>query len=104
MVRRMACPEGVSASALAEETGIPQQSLSRWLRDASVVDNPDITPISGESECKVKLLRPQDRTPEEKLRIVITAGSMPEDQIGAFLRRSAIHEAQLCEWRNLMLD
>ncbi|MCC6783757.1 MAG: hypothetical protein IT457_13015, partial [Planctomycetes bacterium] len=32
MVRRMAGPERVSATALAKEVGISQGTLSRWLR------------------------------------------------------------------------
>ena len=37
MVRRMAGPERVSATALAKEVGISQGTLSRWLRDARTV-------------------------------------------------------------------
>lgn len=48
--------------------------------------------------------RPQDRTAEEKLKIVIEAETLPEEQLGAFLRRNAVHEAQLQEWRNMMLS
>ena len=47
MVRKMACPNGISASALAREVGIPQQSLSRWLRDANVVDESVNSAISN---------------------------------------------------------
>lgn len=104
MIRRMADPEGLSASALSQEMGIPQQTLSRWLQDASVANDLNSTSIPGELEHKVRQLRPQDRTPEEKLRMVAEAESMPEDQIGAFLRRNAIHDAQLCDWCNLMLN
>ena len=101
LVRRMACPNGISASALAREVGVPQQSLSRWLRDASAVIQPDNSPIPPESHMPPK--RPQDRSAEEKLKIVIESEIIPEEQLGAFLRRNGIHEAQLREWRSLML-
>lgn len=104
MVRRMACPDGISASALAREVGIPQQSLSRWLRDANVADEAANSAISGESEQKMTRKRPQDKSPEEKLKIVIEAETIAEDQLGAFLRRNGIHEAQLREWRSMMLS
>ena len=38
LVRRMAGPRAVSASALEAEVGVPQPTLSRWLREAGSVD------------------------------------------------------------------
>jgi hypothetical protein len=48
--------------------------------------------------------RPQDKSAEEKLKIVIDAETLPEEQLGAFLRLNGIHEAQLREWRSMMLS
>jgi len=48
--------------------------------------------------------RPQDKSAEEKLKIVMDAETVAEDQLGAFLRRNGIHEAQLREWRGMMLS
>jgi transposase-like protein len=48
--------------------------------------------------------RPQDWTPEEKLQAVIEAASTPEEELGAFLRRQGLHEAQLREWRQQVLQ
>lgn len=47
--------------------------------------------------------RPADWTPEEKFNLVLEAASVPEAELGAFLRRKGIHEAQLREWRQMML-
>jgi len=104
MVRKMACPNGISASALAREVGVPQQSLSRWLRDANVVNETGNSSISEESGRTMSPKRPQDKSAEEKLKIVIEAETVAEDQLGAFLRRNGIHEAQLREWRSMMLS
>jgi transposase len=104
MVRKMACPNGLSASALSREQGIPQQSLSRWLREANVVDEPGNSSISEEPRRIMSSKRPQDKSAEEKLKIVIEAETVAEDQLGAFLRRNGIHEAQLREWRGMMLS
>ena len=62
-------------------------------------DNASLTP---ESHMPPK--RPQDRSAEEKLKIVLEAEIVPEEQLGAFLRRNGIHEAQLREWRSMMLS
>jgi transposase len=104
MVRRMASPNGISASALAREVGVPQQSLSRWLRDANVLAEPDNSFISEETERTMPPKRPQDKSAEEKLKIVIEAETVPDEELGAFLRRNAIHAAQLREWRSMMLS
>jgi len=48
--------------------------------------------------------RPQDKSAEEKLKIVMEAETVADDQLGAFLRRNGIHEAQLREWRGMMLS
>ena len=103
MIRKMACPNGISASALAKEVGVPQQSLSRWLRNANVVDEPgnSSNPEPGRT---MSPKRPQDKSAEEKLKIVMEAETVAEDQLGAFLRRNGIHEAQLREWRGMMLS
>jgi hypothetical protein len=37
MVQKMLPPNGRRAEALAEETGLPQPTLSRWLREADKV-------------------------------------------------------------------
>jgi transposase len=48
--------------------------------------------------------RPQDWTAEEKLAVVVEAAALSDEEIGAFLRRKGIHEAQLKEWREIVLS
>ncbi|MFN0245298.1 MAG: hypothetical protein ACKV2T_00225, partial [Kofleriaceae bacterium] len=36
---------------------------------------------------------------EEKVALVLEAAAVPEAELGAFLRRKGVHEAQLAEWR-----
>lgn len=47
--------------------------------------------------------RPQDWTAEEKLAVVIEAAGVSDEELGAFLRRRGLHEAQLREWRQQVL-
>jgi transposase-like protein len=47
--------------------------------------------------------RPQDWTAEEKLAAVIEAAAVAEEDLGGFLRRQGLHEAQLNEWRRQVL-
>lgn len=87
MIERMAGPEQISATALSKKVGVPQSTLSRWLWLRGV------RRFGLMEENK----RPGDRTrtAEEKLRIVLEASQLDEDELGALLRHEGIHEAQL---------
>jgi transposase-like protein len=93
MVQRMLGPNPKSASALGEEVGIHQPTLSRWLRDARILGG--------------KMSQQKKSTPKwtsaEKLRVVLSASQLKDDELGAFLRREGVHEHQLERWRSTML-
>lgn len=101
MVQRMAGPEAISATALSREVGVSQNSLSRWLREASV-PTPTVPPMAKKKKSQRSTSRKgshRGRTAEEKLRIVLEASALSDEDLGAFLRREGLHEAQLEEWR-----
>jgi transposase-like protein len=98
MVRRMTGPHGLSASALSREMGVAQTTLSSWLREASNGK------VSAMSNTKKKSKRPQDWTPEEKLAAVTEAAVLSEEELGAFLRRKGLHQAQLEAWRTAIVE
>ena len=100
MVQRMLGREGVSATALAGEVGITQPTLSRWLREARSLDA-----MNNQTKDKRKAARPPHTwTAEEKLEAMLEAAKLPEAELGAFLRREGVHEAQLEEWRKAALE
>ena len=69
MVRRMVGPDGLSATAVSDDIGIPQPTLSRWLREAASGK------VSAMPKTKTKKeRRPQDWTPGEKIAAVAEAG------------------------------
>jgi hypothetical protein len=90
MVRKMAGPRAVTATALAKEVGIPQPTLSRWLRDAATVEV--VSKKTGSQRAK-------RWTAAEKLRVVVAAQHVEGEQLGALLRKEGLHAAQLEEWR-----
>ncbi len=92
MVQRMAGPEGINANALSKEVGVSQGSLSRWLHQARTVE------VMGKKK-KTKGAKRQGRSAEEKLRLLAEASQLSEEDLGAFLRREGIHEAELREWQ-----
>lgn len=98
MVERLVGPHAMSATALSAEVGIPQSTLSRWLREAGTVRR-TMSPPDDDKTDLPPTKRPQDWTAEEKWALVLEAAAVPQAELGAFLRRKGIHEAQLAEWR-----
>jgi len=95
MVRQMSGPAALSAAALAEETGLSQPTLSRWLREAGGDKVATMKPK--------KKRRPGDRSAEERLALLVEADTLCDEDLGAFLRREGLHQAHLDEWRALAL-
>jgi len=100
MVQRLLGPGRVSQCSLSRETGVPQPTLSQWLREATTVGPMKQKRASGSGSVG----RPKERSPEEKLRIVIEAASLSGEELGALLRREGIHETTLQEWRTVALE
>jgi transposase-like protein len=99
MVRRMLGPRATRQTDLARETGIPQPTLSRWLRETATFkamkehDKPDEAPPAPAAR------RPQDWSAEEKLAAVVETRGMPAQNLGEFLRRHGLHAEELEAWR-----
>jgi transposase-like protein len=94
MVRKMAAPGGPSANALSVEVGVHQSTLSRWHRDAATVEG------------MKKQRAPSSRSwsASEKLEAVFEAASLPEGELGAFLRHKGLYRESLEQWRGQMLS
>lgn len=95
MVKKMLAPSGVSATTLAEKVGVSQPTLSRWKREA--IEGAGMkTPPPTEAPRVQK--SPKDWTAEEKMRLLVVAAGLSEEDLGALLRREGVHQAQLEEW------
>lgn len=95
MVSKLVGPNAVSATALANETGLAQATLSRWLKEASTIKSS--MPPKNDQKPTAKQL--QEWTPEEKLAVVNEASTLSEGELGAFLRGKGLTTAVLDEWR-----
>ena len=95
MVQKLTAPGAPSATALSEEVGVPQPTLSKWVREAGRVGGMANSkrPTAGARK------RPQDWTAEEKLEAVIEAASLSDDDLGLYLRRRGLHSTHLKRWR-----
>ena len=103
MVERLSGPRASSANELAGETGVAQSTLSKWLKAAGTVA-PKMARRDKQKTAPTSSKRPQDRTAEEKVALVLEAAAVSEAELGAFLRRKGVHEAQLAEWRQQLTD
>ncbi len=103
MVLRMSGPMAISANGLSEEIGVSQTTLSKWLREAAG-DNSMTKSVNGKTSKEKVGKRPQDWTAAEKLEAVLEAASLSEQELGEYLRRKGLHEAQLEQWRLRVTD
>jgi len=104
MVRRMVGPSAVTASDLERETGIPQPTLSRWLRGAAslrLVSTKQDVPSAVEATA-AEAKRPQDWSPTERMQFVLEAHGLGDQELGELLRRRGVHREQLDTWRSAL--
>lgn len=99
MVQRLSAPNAISAIRLSKEVGVSQSQLSRWLLLARTVE-----PMSKKRPSDRAAQGGTARSAEEKIRIVIAAAALGSDELGAFLRREGVHEAELAQWREAVLN
>lgn len=87
MIQKMTGPGAMSANALSKEVSVAQGTLSRWLRDAKL----------GSMSTSKKSTGGQRRRwlPADKVRVVREAAAIDEADLGAFLRREGLHQADL---------
>lgn len=81
---------------LAEEVDVPHQTLSRWRKEASSLEDMGKNKKPHPERASRSA---QQWTPEEKLRVVAAASQLNDEQLGEFLRREGLHAAQLEQWR-----
>jgi transposase len=87
MVARLTGKDAVSARQLALETGLRQQTLSRWLQEASSL------PIMAAK-------RPRcDWSIEEKIRVLAAASRLTGNELTDFLHREGVLQADYEQWR-----
>lgn len=90
-------PDRTSDRELSRELGLSRNTLSRWRREASTV----LPMGAGNTDKRREAKSTRSWTLEEKLRVVLQAAELSEEELGVFLRREGLHQAQLVEWRKL---
>lgn len=97
MVGRLVGPEAPTARSLAAEAGVSAATLYRW-RHASLAAVGD----KRENDEAIEVRAERPTTAMEKAKLVAEASQLPDADLGAFLRRHGVFEAELVEWRAAM--
>ena len=95
MVTKLITGSAISAGSLSLEVGVPQSTLSRWVREYGTVSN------GGNG---MKKRRPQDWNAEEKLNAVLEYERLVEEQRGQYLREKGLHAVHIEQWKQSILE
>src|SRR5438093_987639 len=98
MIERLAGPNAISAFALGQEVGVAQSTLSKWLREAPTLSSMGSKKNAGHGGAQ----SPRKWNGIEKLHVVLEAASIPDAELGEFLRKKGIHEVDLKAWREVV--
>ena len=107
MIQKMSGPDPISATALSKQVNVPQSTLSKWLRMAGIGPSYGYPNNAHEYTKMAKIKnpkRPNDWSAEDKLKVILEAASLDDEQLGAFLRQKGLHQTHLEQWRMQMLD
>jgi transposase-like protein len=102
MIQRLTSPNAPSATTLSREVGVPQPTLSLWLRRARRL--PSMTRDRNEGTNHSQPKSPKAWSAEEKYRVVVEAALVADADLGEFLRKQGLHGAQLEEWRRVAAE
>lgn len=90
MVARLTGKDAMSARQLAFETGLRQQTLSRWLQEASSLP---VMPTK----------RPRrEWSIDEKIRILARASALSGAELSDLLKREGVLQAEYEQWRQAL--
>jgi len=91
VVTRLIGKDAISARQLAQEIGVPQTTLSRWLEEARSL--PRVPPPKKRNAWTV----------DEKVKILAGGATLTGEQLSAFLEERGVRLAEFEQWR-LALD
>ncbi len=82
MIQKMTGPAAMSATALSKQVEVPQATLSKWLRMAGFDSSYGFPHNAYEYGPMTKgPKRPNDWSPEDKLKVVMEAGALDEEPL-----------------------
>src|ERR1700756_5967719 len=89
LVRRMMPPENALVSALARETGITEQTLYTWRRQAKGQG----LAVPGDGK------NPEGGSSEDKFAVVLETAPLNAAELAEYCRRKGLYPEQIAAWR-----
>jgi transposase-like protein len=89
LVRRMMPPENALVSALARETGITEQTLYTWRRQAKGQG----LAVPGDGK------NPEGWSSEDKFAVVLETAPLNAAELAEYCRRKGLYPEQIAAWR-----
>jgi transposase len=93
MVQRLTGKDAVSAIQLSRETGVKQQSLSRWLQEAR-----SLPLIASEKHVM------REWTVEQKARVIAEGSRLSGEQLSTYLAHEEVKLSDYERWRVALAD
>jgi transposase-like protein len=94
ILKKVLPPESRSVVKVSRETGVAAWSIYQWKRAAR----------EGKLEEAGGQLRPRDRNPGEKLRLLIEGNALEEEQRGEWLREHGLYSEHFTLWEQELRD
>lgn len=88
----------LTLTAVAEQFGTTRYSVSNWVQQAQAQARDEMKPKMNDAS-KQPATPIDSRSASEKLRLLIAAGGLSDEQLGEFLRREGLHDGDLERFR-----
>ena len=94
VIKKVLPPENRSISEVSKETGVSDQTIRNWLFR---LKNDNLNPQEGE-------VSPEQRSPAEKMSLILESKTLSEEAKGEWLRKNGIHSEHLVLWEQELRD
>jgi transposase-like protein len=94
LLRRMMPPENASVSALARETGITEQTLYAWRREAKAKG----LAVPGDAK------NSEGWSSQDKFAVVLETAPLNASELAEYCRRKGLYAEQIAAWRSACLS
>ncbi len=98
VIYKLLSQPSMSVRRLAAEVGVSKSTVWDWKREVCKVAGT----MTDSDDKKDAGTGADERSVEEKMRLVAEASKLSDKELGAFLRREGLHEDELDQWRDSM--
>lgn len=88
ILKKVLPPESRSIAGISKETGICDQTIRNWIKQAN----------SGSLDDKAGQKSPRHLSSSEKYQLLMESKKIPKDGLGEFLRKRGLHSQHLILW------